>query len=76
MSQAARDRKAEMIRAGVSQTAVAAAMGTTRATVSRVVAGHGIRWPIGQRIALYIAGATGKAVADLWPELDDDQRAA
>jgi len=57
-------RKAIMIIAGVSQTAVAKSLGITTPAVNAVVCG---RRSV-PRIMAAIADAVGRPVSDLWPE--------
>lgn len=60
-------------RAGISQAALARAIGCDRRTAARWVTGEYV--PVPER-AEQIAKAVGSTVRELWPDADHDQKAA
>jgi transcriptional regulator with XRE-family HTH domain len=61
------DRKAELVRRGLTQQAIADAVGCSGVQVSRVLAGEKLDSPSGQRVMRYIADQLGLPVEEVFP---------
>lgn len=63
----AADRKAELVRAGVTQQSVADACGVDFTFVSHVIAGRKSRSDKAQKVMAYVAGRLGCPVDEVFP---------
>jgi hypothetical protein len=65
------DRRIALAGAGLSARLVGLAVGAHRRTVIRVVNGRSLQGPSADAIAAYIAGALGKPLELVFPELGE-----